>query len=68
MAVVGFGIGCQFRFGAQKKFIVDLFAGVGGKSTFYKRRSLDLQNVSIPNNFDNGFASRGNVSIGYIIH
>lgn len=67
-AVVGFDIGYQFRLGKQKNFIIDIYTGIGGKTAFYNRNTNLLQNVNILNTFQNGIATRGNVSIGYIMH
>jgi hypothetical protein len=67
VSVVGLEIGYQFLLGPRKDIAIDLFAGLGSKHTIYNRYGYSLQNHSIESTSSNGIATRGNISVGYII-
>jgi hypothetical protein len=67
VSVVGLEIGYQFLLGPRKDIAIDLFAGLGAKHTTYNRFGYSLQNHSVESTSSNGIATRGNISVGYII-
>jgi hypothetical protein len=67
VAVMGLELGYQFFLGAQKNIAIDIYAGIGAKNTSYKLNSKNLLYTNVSSSNTTGIATRGNISLGYLI-